>query len=1008
MGDLDYTLTESAMKQDKNKKIVKVKERENKKGQKSESHTVNLGTWNVRGLNGKEDELTEELSKMNMQYVGITETKRKGKGVKKLPNGYWMYWSGVEAEDNAGAGVALLVKEENMKNIKNEKYVNERILSVKIKEDKDEEYTLFVCYGPNDNARKEEKDKFFIDLQEEIDSTNNRIIIMGDLNGRVGKNNKGIEYCLGKYGEETRNDNGSRVIELCVENELKIGNTYFMKKEINKMTRQVISRREKSIIDYFLIQKDMWRKVKDVEVKRGPEIGSDHFLLKMVLKTEKVTPEKCKRKIVNNKIKCYKLRQNEFKQEYQKICEDMINSNIKKTKIEEKWEDFKNIILIAAESACGSTKITNRNIKKTNWWTENIKVAIKDKKKKWIKYLQTRNQIDYGEYKQQRVYVKQVIKEEKEKSWKKFGEKMKNAYTDNQKLFFGTLKNMRQKKTEITINIKDKNGNVIGEEEKIMERWREYFKELLEGKDINMKNRSINQRLQHEIKNMKTEEINIEDIREAIQKLKLGKAPGHDNITTDMIKALPDKAIEELVEIMNEIMQDVAPEDWTTGIITPIYKKGDSKKCQNYRGITLTSTVAKVYARILEKRLRVTLEPTLEETQFGFRPNRGVNDAIFIMRQIGEKTIKENKNVHVCFIDLEKAFDKIKREDIWKILIKRGVSENLIKGIQSLYKETKNYVRIKQEKSKLFETTIGLRQGCILSPVLFTVVLDEAIKEAKKDLKQYEVGHWKMEQITVSDLCYADDIVIIAKNEKTLNLNMEIYKKALQKVNMTISKEKTQTMIIGNTEQHVVKLGEEKLEQVNRFKYLGTIITGDGRIDEEIRERTAAGGRLFNSIKNSFLGKKEIPKDIRVEIFKKVVTPILIYGAETWTMTEKQKSKITAIEMRFLRKMENKTKIDKIRNTTFRQNLKIRPTVEKIEEAQMRWYGHVKRMSEERIVRQVLEARTSKRKARGRPRKTWLEEIRTAATKRGVTWEEVSQTTHNRKIWKEICKRKTQ
>src|SRR5436190_10846409 len=104
---------------------------------------------------------------------------------------------------------------------------------------------------------------------------------MGDLNGRVGNTNESIEWCLRKHGESTRNNNGERIIEFCLENELKIGNTHFKKKEIQKITRQVISRNEKSIIDYFLINKGLWRKVKDITVKRGAEIGSDHFLLIM-------------------------------------------------------------------------------------------------------------------------------------------------------------------------------------------------------------------------------------------------------------------------------------------------------------------------------------------------------------------------------------------------------------------------------------------------------------------------------------------------------------------------------------------------------------------------------------------------------------------------------------------------------------------------------------------------------------------------------------------------------
>ena len=115
-----------------------------------------------------------------------------------------------------------------------------------------------------------------------------------------------------------------------------------------------------------------------------------------------------------------------------------------------------------------------------------------------------------------------------------------------------------------------------------------------------------------------------------------------------MMKALPEEALEEIRQIMNLVMKEGhAPEDWKTGIITPIFKKGDSKECGNYRGITILSIVAKTFARVLEKRLRNILEDTLEDSQFGFRPNRGINDAIFILRQLSEKTIKEGTYTYV-------------------------------------------------------------------------------------------------------------------------------------------------------------------------------------------------------------------------------------------------------------------------------------------------------------------------------------------------------------------------
>lgn len=110
-----------------------------------------------------------------------------------------------------------------MQYVKNEKMISVRLITINIKEGKEnKEYTLIVGYGPNEDTRKEGKDKFFKELQEILDTTKNKIIIiLGDLNGRVGNNNRGIESSFGKYGEHTKNHNGERIIEFCLENELK-------------------------------------------------------------------------------------------------------------------------------------------------------------------------------------------------------------------------------------------------------------------------------------------------------------------------------------------------------------------------------------------------------------------------------------------------------------------------------------------------------------------------------------------------------------------------------------------------------------------------------------------------------------------------------------------------------------------------------------------------------------------------------------------------------------------
>ena len=234
---------------------------------------------------------------------------------------------------------------------------------------------------------------------------------------------------------------------------------------------------------------------------------------------------------------------------------------------------------------------------------------------------------------------------------------------------------------------------------------------------------------------------------------------------------------------------------------------------------------------------------------------------------------------------------------------------------------------------------------------------------------------------------------------------MNVLNKELKSINMKTYTVKTKCMIIGDINQSMhIQIENEEIEQVNKFKYLGGIINCRGDMEDEINERIASTGRLFNVIKSNFLSKKEIPKDVKAEIVKKIVKPTLTYSCESWVLTERLKSKINSMEMRFLRKIQGRSRKDKIRNEIYRKQLNIIPVEETVQQGQLRWLGHVYRMEEDRLVKKVFEARRMEKRKRGRPRRTWIEDVRAAVEARGIMWEEVRSIAMDRKKWKEKWK----
>uniref|UniRef100_A0AAQ4RS36 Reverse transcriptase domain-containing protein n=1 Tax=Gasterosteus aculeatus aculeatus TaxID=481459 RepID=A0AAQ4RS36_GASAC len=173
------------------------------------------------------------------------------------------------------------------------------------------------------------------------------------------------------------------------------------------------------------------------------------------------------------------------------------------------------------------------------------------------------------------------------------------------------------------------------------------------------------------------------------------------------------------------------PKEWQTGVVVPLFKKGDQRACANYRGITLLSHPGKVYSKVLERRVRPIVEPRIEEEQCGFRPGRGTTDQLFTLSRIIEGAWEYAHPVYMCFVDLEKPCDRVPREKLWDVLREYGVRGSLLGAIQSLYAQSESCVRVLGSKSKTFPVGVGLHQGCALSLILFVVFMDRISRRSR-------------------------------------------------------------------------------------------------------------------------------------------------------------------------------------------------------------------------------------------------------------------------------------
>ena len=200
------------------------------------------------------------------------------------------------------------------------------------------------------------------------------------------------------------------------------------------------------------------------------------------------------------------------------------------------------------------------------------------------------------------------------------------------------------------------------------------------------------------------------------------------------------------------------PAQWSKGVVVPIYKKGDTGDPNNYRDITLVSCFGKLFTHVINNRLKrwaVDIE-VIYDAQFGFKSDYSTVDAIFILQCQIERKIREREKLYCAFVDLKRAFDSVYRDGLWFKLIKSGIDGKLLSIIRLMYSETKSCVKHFGTLSEFFSSDVGLLQGDVISPMLFSLFLNDI----EMSLQRTASVGITLEQLSLYLLMFAYDAVI--------------------------------------------------------------------------------------------------------------------------------------------------------------------------------------------------------------------------------------------------------
>ena len=704
---------------------------------------------------------------------------------------------------------------------------------------------------------------------------------------------------MGKEGLGVMNENGEMFTDFCTFNSLVIGGSVFPHKRIHKVTWISPDHRTENQIDHICINSTFRRSLQDVRNKKGADVGSDHHLLVGTIRL------KFKNYQNNNTNKtCHKydtelLREKNIKQEFHlelsnryQALSDILDEE---SSVEQQWEHTRNVWRETCDKVVGKKTRQHKE-----WISTNTLAKIKERKdckavpnnsktraakaEAQLKYNEKHKEVKRCVKSDRRNFIDNLAKAAEEAAGKK---NMKEVYDITRKL--AGNKHASEKP------VKNKSGEIITDEKEQLERWKEHFEELL-NRPIPTDRPVITPR--ETPLNINTSKPSKLEIKRAISLLKNGKATGPDGVPAEAIKADTNISVEMMHNLLGKIWdEENVPTEWKHGYIIKLPKKGDLGECKNWRGITLLSVPSKILNRILLERMKTAVDTCLRDEQAGFRQNRSCTDQITILRIIIEQSIEWNSSLYVCFVDFEKAFDSIDRSSLWKLLQHHGIPEKLINIIRSAYEPSTCQVIHKNALTQPFNILTGVRQGCLLSPFLFLLAVNWVMETTTIPVPRGI--QWTL-QTHLEDLDFADDIALLSQKHKDMELKTATLKQQGQNIGLHINHAKTKTMRINALNSTKFKISEKELDDVDKFTYLGSVVSSDGGTDRDIKARIGKAAAVFKTLRPIWTSA-EISKSTKLKIFNSNVKSVLLYASETWRTTKAAIHKIRTFSNRCLR-----------------------------------------------------------------------------------------------------------
>lgn len=968
-----------------------------------------IGTWNVRTLNdpstaatGSQEmtntsrllQVCQEMSRYGLEILGLSETKWMGNGEFVSQTGHHLIFSGSNTGHERGVGILMSPKAK--RSLLEYRQISERIILARFRS-KLRNIVVIQCYAPTDDMRyAEQKDLFYHQLEDTITTCRRGDIkiVMGDFNAKVGTDNQGFEEVMGRNGLAHRgSDNGDRLKNLCSSYRLVIGGTKFSHLDIHKYTWQSPDGVTRNQIDHIMISKRFAGSLLDVRTKRGADAFSDHNLLigSFRLRPAALHPQQSATRKYN--LQGFK---DPAKVEEYRLC---LDNKLSQVNEEISWSIVESACKSSAEETLGFVQHQRKS-----WMSNATWKHIEERRALKVRLDQSRSQDNSNQlradYKRAEKRVRSSVRSDRRRFANNIAEEAERAaYRNDMRGVYSSIRKLGGEGVRPIPPLKDRNGIVLVSEQQQLDRWKEFFDDPGPTGDSPPFAPQVRRNPRRDIN---TEPPNRVEIEAVIVQLKNHKATGPDSLPAELFKYGSSPLANALTPIIREVWSTCCiPDIWKEGVIITIPKKGDLGDCKNWRGITLLNTIEKVLAFIILGRILPSVDILLRQEQAGFRKGRSCVDHINTLRLIIEQSVEMNSPLYLLFVDFERAFDTIHRTAIWSALQNLGIPETIVNLIKELYRDAACSVRYKGKHSAKFNISRGVRQGCVLSPLLFLVVLDSVLVQT--NIQAPNGIQWRPFQ-KLNDLDYADDICMMTHRLPDMENKLRSLIVNAAKVGLRVNFGKTKVMRIKtNCSDPLTATIDDNLvtiEDVEIFSYLGSVITKTGGADLDIQSRINKARYAFRSLEKVWRSNI-ISRRTKIRIFNSSVKSVLLYGSETWRVTDILSNKLRVFTNKCLRRICRIFYPDTISNARLHSLTGSEPVDIEIRRRKWRWIGHTLRKPDNDIAKMSFEWNPQGRRNVGRPVENWRRSVQREIVV-GRSWREIKRLAQDRRGWREF------